>query len=107
MHTVATRRQRGAVAAIHVTSASSSAAALAPDPPASTRVSMRLGRVGQRDGAQLQPALGPDGAAADRGEGDPVPAGPARAAAAARVAPGEDLVRAHRIERLDARRRRR
>ena len=62
---------------------------------------MRSDAVGQWCGAQDEPALGPDAGAARRGQGHPVgagsPEGGRRPAGA-----GEDLVRAHGVERLEA-----
>ena len=62
---------------------------------------MRAGPLRQRGRAQHQAALGSHRATAGRRQGDVVAAGPPeRGGRPSR--PGEDLVRAHGIERLDA-----
>ena len=62
---------------------------------------MRSDAVGQRRRAQDEPALGPDRGATGRGQGHPVAAGPAERGSRPAGA-GEDLVRAHGVERLEA-----
>ncbi len=85
-----------------VSSASSLAAATsAPGPPGSTKGVDALGRSrASGDGAQDEPALGSHRGTAGRGEGDAVAAGSPERGGSPPGA-GEDLVRAHGVERLE------
>ena len=97
---MATRRQRGAVPAIQPTRASSADAASAPVPPASTSVSMRSAPSGSGTVPSSSPLSARTGPPCRDVSVTRYPRTAERRGRPGR--PGEDLVRAHRIERLQA-----